>query len=215
MHDVITFDCYGTLIDWERGFTDAFVREGLTDERERVIDLYHAVEPEIESETWMPYREVLREVALRVSANLGRAIDPARASFLPDSLPSWPVFPDTNAALERLAGAGIRLGILSNVDDDLFARTAEQFAVKFDLVITAAQVRSYKPAHAHFIEARRRIGDARWLHAAQSHFHDVVPARALGIEVAWVNRKHEQPARAILPDHEVPDMAELAALLLD
>lgn len=211
----ITFDCYGTLIDWERGFTDAFVREGIADpaDRDRVIDLYHHVEPEIES-TWKPYREVLREVAVRVAARLGHEIDLARASFLPDSLPSWPVFPDTNPALERLREAGIRLGILSNVDDDLFARTAEQFTVSFDLVITAAQVRSYKPAHAHFLEARRRIGDARWLHAAQSHFHDVVPARALGIEVAWVNRKREQPARGVLPDHEVPDMAGLAGLVL-
>ncbi|HEV2719662.1 MAG TPA: HAD-IA family hydrolase [Thermoanaerobaculia bacterium] len=98
-------------------------------------------------------------------------------------------FPDTNAALERLRGAGYRLGILSNVDDDLLAATRRHFSVGFDLIVTAQQVRSYKPGHAHFLEARKRIGEARWLHAAESNFHDIVPANALGIENAWINRR--------------------------
>ena len=106
--------------------------------------------------------------------------------------------------------AGIRLGILSNVDDDLFARTAAQFTVEFDPVITAEQMRSYKPAHAHFLEAQKRLTDTRWLHAAQSHFHDVVPARSLGITVAWINRKGESATGGIRPDHEFPNLREMA-----
>jgi 2-haloalkanoic acid dehalogenase type II len=213
MFGIITFDCYGTLIDWERGITDAFVGAGLASESERqhVIEIYHAVEPAVEA-SWRPYREILREVAIRVASELGRSLDDTSAAFLPDSLPSWPVFPDTNRALERLRDRGIRLGILSNIDDDLFERTAEQFTVTLDPVITAQQVRSYKPGHAHFLEARSRLAGSRWLHAAQSHFHDVVPARELGIPSAWVNRKAEKPARGILPDYEVANLTELADL---
>lgn len=214
MYDVITFDCYGTLIDWERGFTDAFIREGLAPhtERNRITALYHSVEPEIES-SWKPYRDVLREMAIRVSSQLGHEINEERAAFLPDSLPSWTVFADTNDALVRLRDLGIQLGILSNIDDDLFAMTARQFAVELDPVVTAEQVRSYKPAHPHFIEARKQFDGRRWLHAAQSHFHDVVPARELGIPVAWINRKSEMPARGIAPDYDLTNLTELADLM--
>lgn len=211
MYDVVTFDCYGTLIDWEGGFTDAFVNAGLIDDggRSRVIDLYHSVEPKIQGE-WRPYREVLRQVALQVARELGKEIDDATAAFLPSSLPSWPVFPDTNAALERLASAGLKLGILSNIDRDLFAVTSKQFTVGFDLVVTAEELRSYKPKPAHFTEARERIGDQRWLHAAQSYFHDIVPARQLDIDCAWINRKHETATGSERPDRELENMTGLA-----
>jgi FMN phosphatase YigB (HAD superfamily) len=129
------------------------------------------------------------------------------------SLTSWTPFADTNAALERLRGAGHRLGILSNVDDALLAGTREHFTVDFDLIVTAQQVRSYKPATGHFLAARESIGDARWLHAAQSNFHDVVPCNALGIPTAWVNRRGDVALDGGTPTHEVRDMAGLADLL--
>jgi 2-haloacid dehalogenase/putative hydrolase of the HAD superfamily len=158
---------------------------------------------------------VLRETARRVAGRLGWNISGERARFLPESLSRWKPFADTNEALERLA-THFELGILSNTDDDLIAETLQYFTVEFDPVITAQQVRSYKPAHGHFLEAQRRIKDQRWLHAAQSYFHDVVPARELAIPVAWVNRKRERaPEGGPLPDIEVPDMAALARRFRD
>ena len=214
MFDIITFDCYGTLIDWEGGITDAFkaaaLSDGVTLDRETVLAAYAELEPGVEAEAYRSYREVLAETARRVAARLGWTLASDRASFLPDSLPSWQPFPDTNAALERLAAAGFRLGILSNVDDDLLAGTRLHFTVPFELIITAQQVGSYKPAPGHFLTARERIGEARWLHAAQSYFHDIVPARTLGITCAWINRKAEAPSGPERPDHEFRTLAELA-----
>jgi 2-haloacid dehalogenase/putative hydrolase of the HAD superfamily len=212
IYDIVTFDCYGTLIDWEKGFVRALLAAGIGDplDRARIVELYHEVEPEIESD-YRSYREVLSEVARRVGAGLRVDVSDEQAGSLPDSLPSWPPFVDTNRALERLASAGIRLGILSNVDDDLIAETRRHFTVDFDLVVTAQQMKSYKPGHAHFLEARRRLGDgARWLHAAQSHFHDVVPCRELGIPVAWINRKNDRPGTDVIPDRELRNLDELA-----
>lgn len=198
-YDVLTFDCYGTLIDWERGIGDALLAaaaaDGVALDRHAALEAYHQIEPVVEAESFRSYREVLAETARRLAARLGWALDPSRATFLPESLPSWPPFADTNAALERLAGAGYRLGILSNVDDDLLAGTRRQLAAAFDpsLIVTAQQVRSYKPAPGHFEAARRRIGDRRWLHVAQSLFHDIATAQRLGIPAAWINRRGERP----------------------
>jgi FMN phosphatase YigB (HAD superfamily) len=121
----------------------------------------------------------------------------------------WIPFPDTNPALERLFKAGYRLGILSNVDDDLLAGTRKHFTVPFDLIVTAQQVGSYKPADGHFLTARERIGPARWLHAAQSHFHDVTPARRHGIASAWINRTRLARGEP-RPDRELHSLTELA-----
>ena len=215
--DIVTFDCYGTLIDWESGIAGAFLseagRDGVTLRREDVLREYASIEPVVEHERYRFYREVLTESAARVAKALGWPLEPGRASFLADSLPGWKPFADTNPALERLVASGLRLGILSNVDDDLLAATREHFTVPFDVIVTAQQVRSYKPGHAHFLEARRRIGDARWLHAAQSTFHDVVPANALGIPTAWVNRRGQTALAGGTPAYEVSDLAALAALL--
>jgi 2-haloacid dehalogenase/putative hydrolase of the HAD superfamily len=216
-YDVVTFDCYGTLIDWEEGIGTAFVREaaedGLVLDRSRVLTAYHELEPQIEAVAYRSYREVQAVTAIRVAQRLGWLLSAERARFLADSLPDWKPFSDTNAALEQLVASGYRLGILSNVDDDLLSATRRHFKVSFDVVVTAQQVRSYKPAPGHFEEARRRVGDARWLHAAQSFFHDVVPARNLGIPVAWVNRKAERASGVIRPDLEVRNMTELAGAL--
>jgi 2-haloacid dehalogenase/putative hydrolase of the HAD superfamily len=214
--DLITFDCYGTLIDWEGGIVSAFQQEasrgGVGVDDRRIIDDYMREEPAVEQQ-YRPYREVLDETARRVCDNLDLAVPSDRAHFLSESIRRWVPFPDTNAALERLAGR-FTLGILSNVDDDLLSETRKRFTVEFDLIVTAQQVRSYKPGHPHFLEAKRRSLNRRQLHAAQSYFHDVVPAKALGIPVAWVNRTREAPtAGGPKPDYEVSNLAELADLL--
>lgn len=212
--EVVTFDCYGTLIDWEDGIASAFLREaadaGVALDRNAIVSAYHDVEPRVEASEYRPYRDVLAATATRVARRLGWSLPEDRAGFLAASLPEWRPFPDTNPALVELAAAGHRLGILSNVDDDLLERTRRQFPVSFDVIVTAQQVRSYKPAHGHFLEARRRIGNARWLHAAQSFFHDVVPARSLEIPVAWINRKEERPPRGDAPDLELSNLTALA-----
>jgi 2-haloacid dehalogenase/putative hydrolase of the HAD superfamily len=213
-YDVITFDCYGTLIDWESGIGAWFEENAAADRivigRSEALAAYAETEPVVEAETFRTYREVLTETVRRVAKRFGWTPAPERARGLAESLPGWKPFPDTNSALQRLASAGTRLGILSNVDDDLLAGTLRHFPVSFDLLITAQQVRSYKPAPGHFETARRRIGRSRWLHAAQSRFHDVVPCRALGIPVAWVNRKGESGREDIRPDIEVPTLSGLA-----
>lgn len=217
-YDFITFDCYGTLIDWESGISSAFIteaaRDGVTLQRDAIIEAYLHVEPEVESGPFASYREVLTQTAREVAHRLGWSLDPMRAHFLADSLPSWQPFADTLPALRRL-GSRYRLGILSNVDDDLIAGTLKHFnGVHFDLVVTAQQVNSYKPAYAHFEVARRRLGVARWLHAAQSYFHDVVPATALKVPVVWVNRKDETlDADGPQATAQVRDLAGLADYL--
>ena len=214
MFDIVTFDCYGTLIDWESGIAEAFRRaaaeDGVTLDRRDVLDAYASVEPRVQQEHYRPYREVLAETATRVAHSLGWPLACERAHFLAASLPDWRPFVDTNPALERLRAAGIRLGILSNIDDDLLARTRRHFTVDFDPIVTAQQVRSYKPGTPHFTAARAKIGDARWLHAAASNYHDVVPANALGIATAWINRGAWPMLPGGQPMREFRDLTGLA-----
>ena len=215
--DFITFDCYGTLIDWETGIVDAFTRaaafDGVTVSPEAVIAAYGAVEPVVERERYRPYRDVLAESAARVAHGLGWPLAWERAGFLAESLPSWKPFADTNAALTRLRDAGYKLGILSNIDDDLLRGTRRHFPVDFDLVITAEQVHSYKPAAPHFVTAKERIGSARWLHAAQSNFHDIIPANAMRIPSAWINRRGQKPLPGGEPSFHFRNLEELAAAM--
>ena len=213
-YDVVTFDCYGTLIDWEGGLATALMRAAWTDgvrlERAAVIRAYMAAERDVEAGAYRSYREVLADSARGVAARLGWRLDPARASFLADSVPSWVPFPDTNASLERLHAAGYALGILSNIDDDLLTATRRHFTVAFELIVTAQQVRAYKPARPHFEAARRGIGARAWLHVGQGYFHDMVPARAQGIPNAWINRNGDAPSDGGRTDREFPTLAELA-----
>ncbi|MEN9938659.1 MAG: hypothetical protein RLZZ387_5238 [Chloroflexota bacterium] len=211
-YDVITFDCYGTLIDWETGIRESFAalaeQAGVPVDPRVATAAYLEIEPEVEAAArFHSYREVLAETARRAAAEVGWPMDTAAAARFAASLPAWPPFADTNPALERLAAAGYRLGILSNVDDDLLAQTLRHFAVEFPVVVTAQQVRAYKPSHAHFLTARERIGGLRWLHAAQSHFHDIAPAGHLGLPAVWVNRSGEP-----LPPGEPPPLAEVRSL---
>lgn len=216
---VITFDCYGTLVDWNAGIGGAFEaaarEDGVELDRERALRVYHEIEPELERDEFLRYRDVLTEAARYVAARCDWQISIERAAFLADSLPDWPLFHDTNAALTRLAQQ-FRLGVLSNVDESLFLGTLEHFDVDFDFWVTADRVESYKPDLAHWEAARPFVGDpSGWLHVAQSLYHDVTPANTLGIPVIWVNRLQEElPPDGPLPDHEVPSMAALADWLL-
>lgn len=209
-YDIITFDCYGTLIDWEQGMLGAF-RAVCADAGE-VLAQYARIEPQVE-ETYRSYREVLTTAAERALEASGCPVPEGGGRFLADSLPDWKPFSDTNAALESLRASGYRLGILSNVDVGLLAATRRHFTVDFDLIVTAEDVRSYKPGHTHFETARRTIGSARWLHAAQSNFHDIVPANALGIPSAWINRKGERALPGGTPSMEFPDLRSFATAL--
>jgi 2-haloalkanoic acid dehalogenase type II len=214
LYDYVTFDCYGTLVDWESGIWTAFARaaadHGVRLEREPTLAAYAEIEPIVQAGPYRSYRDVLQETARRVARRFDWELGEADAAFLPESLERWPPFPDTGPALSRLASAGYRLGILSNVDTDLLVRTLRQLEVSFDLLVTAQEVGAYKPALAHFTAARQRVGGALWLHAAQSWFHDVVAAREAGVPVAWINRKAEPPGEGGAPVRVVADLRELA-----
>ncbi len=212
--DTITFDCYGTLVDWETGIANAFVEtaalDGVQLERAAVLAQYHEVEPEVEAESYRLYRQVLAETARRIADNLAWSLDPIRADFLSRSLPDWPVFDDTPDALERLKSR-YKIAILSNTDDDLLSQTLNRIGVEFDWTLTAQQVRSYKPAPAHFEEALRLVGGNRdsLLHAAQSYFHDIRPTGQMGISSVWVNRGGQELPHGPPPLKVVADLAEL------
>ncbi len=212
--EVITFDCYGTLIDWESGIANAFMAEGgrvgHTLDREEIVRTHAEVEPEVQRGRYQSYREVLRQTARIVAQRLGWTLAPDHGDFLAESLPHWPPFPDTNRSLEYLVKAGYRLGILSNIDDDLLSATLKHFTVEFEFCVTAERVQSYKPAPAHFLAARDlMIAGRRWLHAAQSVFHDIEPAGTLGIPAAWINRHGGVPRRPVTPLVTVPALEDL------
>lgn len=220
---VLTFDCYGTLIDWETGIWDALQpilsTHGATMEREAALELYGLLESEIERGEYCEYKAVLRGVLEGFGARLGFAPTPAELDGFAHSVQDWPPFPDSPAALVTLHKR-YRLAIVSNVDDDLFEHSAQKLGIDFDWVITAQQVRSYKPAPTHFHTALRRIGlpKAQILHVAQSLFHDIATAKSLGLSTVWVNRRHDNPGAGATPpteatpDLEVPDLATLARL---
>src|SRR5919205_1510659 len=160
--EFVTFDCYGTLIDWEAGVYDAFQqeadRDGFTIDRDELIPRFIEIQREIQHGSYELYAEVLRRTAVRVASELGWELEPSRSNFLPNSVPYWKPFRETNAQLERFRKK-YEVGVLSNIDDKLLGATRRHFRVDFDLVVTAQQVRSYKPDPAHFKEAKRRIGN--------------------------------------------------------
>ena len=215
-YDYLTFDCYGTLVDWRGGILEAFAAatSGAPPlDPERLLDLHALHEPEVQAGPYRSYREVLTETGRRMAADLGLAEAFASFGFLADSLTRWRPFPDTGPALRRLRAGGARLGILSNVDDDLLAGTLDHLDVEFDLLITAEQVRSYKPAPGHFERARQAIGERSWLHVAQSQFHDIAAAQRLGVAAAWINRLGEPRGAGLDPVPTFEDLRGLAAWL--
>jgi 2-haloacid dehalogenase len=221
-YEVLTFDCYGTLIDWESGILSALHRilsaHGKVIEDATILKLYGDFEQRSEEGEFHPYRSVLESVVRRFGAQLGFNPTDAEARSLPDSLPTWTPWPDTVAALQQLKSR-FRLAILSNVDDDLFALTRPQLGVNFDEVITAQQAQAYKPSLKIFELALSRINSPahRVLHVGQSVYHDVIPAQALGLATVWVNRPSARPGVGAVksaeakPDLIVSSLAELAA----
>jgi len=215
---VITFDCYGTLIDWETGIRDAFHRAmsqtGASPSLEsKAFELYEEEERRVERERpHLLYREVLARTSLNVARKIGWKL--SESNFLAKELPTWTPFHDTNPSLEKLSRT-YALGILSNVDNDLLAGTLKHFTSPFDFKVTAENVRSYKPAPAHFEEARRITRDRPWIHVAASQYHDIEPAVRLGIRAFWVNRKNARPTGQYSEREvsEVKDLAQLAHLL--
>jgi 2-haloacid dehalogenase len=224
--DALTFDCYGTLIDWERGILNALqvVLSGHDVEptEDELLEAYARHEAAVEEGPYRRYRDVLAASARGVCAELG--VSPAAESldYFAGSVGEWPAFADTAAALRRLRSR-FRLGILTNCDDDLFAASNRRLGVTFDWIVTAEQVGSYKPSHRNFeaLFARVDVPRERILHVAQSLFHDHVPAKALGMTTVWVNRRAGRagsgatPPAEATPDLEVPDMRTLAEIALD
>lgn len=221
--EALTFDCYGTLIDWEVGIAGG-LREVLGARAELVADeelleAYARHEAETESGPYVPYREVLARSLLAVAQSYRVEPTDGQLARFSDSVGDWPPFRDSPAALERL-GRRFRLGVITNCDDDLFARSAARLGVAFEWVVTAEQVGSYKPAVQNFEVAIERIGlpPERILHVAQSLFHDHVPAKALGLSTVWVDRRRGRPGfgatppAEATPDLTVPNLATLADL---
>jgi 2-haloalkanoic acid dehalogenase type II len=209
---VLTFDCYGTLIDWNGGISSALIaegeRQGFAVDRDVILHAYHAAEPRVQGDEYRSYREVLTLLETEIAAELGWE-PPADGGYLAASLGGWQPFADTNRALERLVSMGFELGILSNIDDDLLAASRSHFTVEFGLIVTAQQVHSYKPAAAHFHRALAAVGGdhAAMLHIAQSYFHDIRPATQMGFETLWVNRLSEPvPSGGPSPAGDVGDL---------
>jgi 2-haloacid dehalogenase/putative hydrolase of the HAD superfamily len=214
--EVITFDCYGTLIDWEKGIRNAFHNAILKTGEDpglesKASEAYEEEERRVEKEKpHILYRDVLSKTSLAVARKIGWNLPEAESTFLARELPNWTPFPDTNPSLAKLARKHT-LGILSNVDNDLLSRTVRHFTSPFEIRVTAENVRSYKPAFGHFEEARRIIGDRSWVHVAGSQYHDIEPAVKLGIKAVWVNRKNARPTRNYSEKQvsEVKDLNEL------
>lgn len=215
----ITFDCYGTLIDWESGILRVLgpllAEHGKRVTEGQILELYAELEPAIQSGEYRPYRLVLAEVMRGVGQHFGFSVSLDEARSLAASLPSWTPFPDTVAALRALKSK-YRLGIISNTDDDLFSHTAHHLHVSFDWVITAEQARAYKPAGAIFELALKKIGlpPKKVLHAGQSIFHDVIPAKQMGMSTVLVTRRGFGAVKRVSaqPDLEVPDLKTLAEM---
>ena len=191
-----TFDCYGTLIDWNRGIRETVGAE--------LLERYHEVEPQVEAEDpALSYREVMTETARRLGV--------ADPDELARSLPDWPVFPEVTGALERARRGGWKLAILSNTDRDFIDASTANIGVPFDVAIVASEIGSYKPALGHWRAFEETVGRLPDVHVAASHFHDVVPATELGLKTIWINRLSEELEPE--PTRELPNLSALAEAL--
>jgi 2-haloacid dehalogenase len=208
-----SFDCYGTLIDWEGGIGDAMARLWPDENRERLLARYHQAEPGMQKGSAMPYREVMARTLAAVAEVEGLDIPPGREDVLGESLPDWPAFPDVPASLQELQRRGWKIAILSNTDPDLLAGSIRRIGVEPDLAITAREAGSYKPAHGHWLRFWEATGAnrTRHVHVAASPFHDLAPAAELDVPAVWINRlggTTELPRVA-----ELPDLTALADIL--
>jgi 2-haloacid dehalogenase len=225
--DALTFDCYGTLIDWETGILAALhaALDGAPGPPlpgdEALLEAFARHEAAIEAGPYVPYRSVLERTVRGMAGDVGREVDDASVARFGGSVGDWPAFPDSPAALADLA-ARFRLGVITNCDDDLFAASERRLGVRFDPVVTAQQARRYKPNPRGFELLFERLGlpVGRILHVAQSLYHDHVPAKRLGLATVWVNRRAGRPGAgatppaSATPDLEVPDLRTLADLTI-
>jgi 2-haloacid dehalogenase len=205
----VTFDCYGTLIDWNAGIGAVLERLWGVEQAPELLERYHELEPQVQAEEYHSYAEVLTLTLERLAQEVGYGIPEGESGILAQSLPTWSPFPDVPDALRELRRRGWNLAILSNSDRDLIIASEKQIGVPFDLMIAAEDVRSYKPAHGHwqrFFEATTASKDHH-VHVAASLFHDIAPARELGLTSVWINRLGEQADPE--PDRELTDLREL------
>ena len=223
--DALTFDCYGTLVDWEagiaRGLGVMLASQGVTADVEELLERFAGHEAALEAGPYRRYREILAEAGRRIGRDYG--VEPSNDALeaFGASVGEWPAFPDSAAALARLAER-FRLGVITNCDDDLFAQSNRRLGVTFDWIITAEQAQSYKPNPRNFELAFERIDvpRERIVHVAQSLFHDHVPAKALGMTTVWIDRRRDRPGFGATPPAEatpdlvLPDMASLAAVAI-
>ena len=223
--EALTFDCYGTLIDWEAGILTAIdavlAPRGVAAGDDELLETYARHEADAEGGAYLPYREVLARSCRGVCDRYGVEPTADEVRRFSRSVGAWPAFPDSAAALARLAQR-FRLGVITNCDDDLFALSNQRLGAPFTWVVTAQQARSYKPSPRSFELAFEVLGlpRDRILHVAQSLFHDHVPARRLGLATAWINRRHTRggfgatPPAAATPDLTARDMATFAEMAL-
>ena len=211
-----TFDCYGTLVDWNAGIRAELARIFGPPAAEHLLGRYHAIEPRIQSEHpgWR-YRDVMAAALAELAAEAGVGLPDGEHDALGRSLPGWPVFPEVPAALAEAHERGWRLVALSNTDRDLIEASLAVIGVPFELAIVASEIGSYKPAPGHWraFYATTGADKSRHVHVAQSYFHDIAPARELGIPSVWINRLGERAELA--PTRELPDLAGLAGVLDD
>jgi 2-haloacid dehalogenase len=216
----VSFDVYGTLIDWETGAYEAFAKEAARDgveiDRDDIVDRFLSVQREIMAGSYELYAEVLRRTAVRIAKDIGWDLEPSRSGFLPDSVQRWGPFKETNPALQKFSKK-VEVGLISNIDDKLLGQTRRHLPTDFDLVVTAQQVRSYKPDPAHFNECERRMGTKKgWVHVAESYYYDVEPCLKKKIPVVWVNRRKETlESGQKKPDAEVANLREAYKLLFE
>jgi 2-haloacid dehalogenase len=221
--DVLTFDCYGTLIDWEAGILAGLrvplTAHGVDAQDDPVLEAFARHEAEVEAGPYRPYREVLGEVLEAMLGHFGKQATLEERATFGGSVVDWPTFPDSVAALARLHER-FKLGVITNCDDDLFTASEAKLGLKFDWLVTAQQAKRYKPNPRGFELMFERVGlpPARILHVAQSLFHDHVPAKRLGLSTVWVDRRGGRagsgatPPATATPDLTVPDMATLASM---
>jgi 2-haloacid dehalogenase len=222
--DALTFDCYGTMIDWERGILAALrpILDGhdVTRDDEELLERFAHHEAQLEAGPYLRYREVLAGALRGIGSDLGFQPTEHEQEAFGVSVRDWPAFTDSPAALAVLK-QHFKLGVITNCDDDLFAASNDKLQVAFDYVITAQQAQGYKPRIENFEYAFARIDvpRERILHVAQSLFHDHVPAKALGMTTVWIDRREGKagggatPPAAAVPDLTVPTLARFAELV--
>jgi 2-haloalkanoic acid dehalogenase type II len=200
-----TFDCYGTLIDWNGGIRGQLARVFGEERADEQLQRYHELEPELEADGALSYREVMTEAMSRLGAPAGEE------TGLADSLPDWQSFPEAPQALEEARGRGWRLAILSNTDRDYIEASMRRLGGGFELAIVASEIGSYKPGLGHWRTFEEQVGRLPDVHVAASLFHDIAPANDLALPSIWVNRLGETPGPP--PTRELPDLSRLADTL--